>query len=127
MLGNGDGTLQPPLHFFIGGGTFNFGGLAVADFDGNGAPDLAVAGAINIFVQLNAAGSYAPAALLSNGTLAFGNETVGQTTSAQTVTMSYMATSALTISGITISGRKAATSRRLIPAHEPCRRLGLHD
>ena len=56
---------------------------------------------------LNAAGSYAPAALLSNGTLAFGNETMGQTTSAQTVTMSYMATSALTISGITISGAQS--------------------
>jgi hypothetical protein len=108
LLGNGDGTLQAPMEFFLGGGAFNFGGLAVADFDGNGTPDLAVAGATNIFVLLNAAGSHAPAALLSNGALAFGNEVVGQTTPSQAVTLSFMASTALTISGITISGAQSA-------------------
>jgi hypothetical protein len=38
LLGNGDGTLQSPMEFFLGGGAFNLGGLAVADFDGNGTP-----------------------------------------------------------------------------------------
>ena len=95
LLGNGDGTLQAPTEFFLGG-LFHYGGLAVADFDGNGTPDLAVAGGNDIFVLLNTAGSRAPAALLSAGTLSFGNESVGQTTSAQSVTLSYMASTALT-------------------------------
>lgn len=103
LLGNGDGTLQAPTEFFLGG-LFHYGGLAVQDFDGNGTPDLAVAGQNNIFVLVNAAGSRAPAALLSAGTLSFGNESVGQTSSAQTVTLSYMASTALSITSITISG-----------------------
>jgi hypothetical protein len=103
LLGNGDGTLQAPTEFFLGG-LFHYGGLAVADFDGNGTLDLAVAGENNIFVLLNAAGSHAPAALLSAGTLSFGNESVGQTTSAQSVTLSYMASTALTVTSITITG-----------------------
>ena len=118
VLGNGDGTLQSPMEFFVGA-TYALqspyiGELAVADFDGNGTPDLAVAafggvtGVNNIAVLLNAAGSNAPAALLSTGTLAFGSESVGQTTSAQTVTLSYMASTALTISGITITGAQSA-------------------
>jgi hypothetical protein len=107
LLGNGDGTVQAPMEFFVSGGTFDSGGLAVADFDGNGAPDLAAAGAIGIYVLLNAAGSHASAALLSNGELAFGNEVVGQITSPQSVTLSYMASTALTISGITISGAQS--------------------
>jgi hypothetical protein len=107
LLGNGDGTLQAPTEFFLGG-HFNSGGLAVADFDGNGTPDLAVAGGNDIFVLLNAAGSHAPAALLSVGTLTFGNESVGQTTSAQTVTLSYMASTALSITSITISEPQGA-------------------
>ena len=46
LLGNGDGTLQFPIQFFLGesfdhGGVLDApGGLAVADFDGNGGPDL---------------------------------------------------------------------------------------
>ena len=106
LLGNGDGTLQPPTEFFLGG-LFHYGGLAVADFDGNGTPDLAVAGGNNIFVLLNAAGSRAPAALLSAGALAFGNQSVGQVSSAQTVTLSYMGSTALTITSITISGAQS--------------------
>ena len=118
VLGNGDGTLQSPMEFFVGAThalqSPYIGELAVADFDGNGTPDLAVAafggvtGVNNIAVLLNAAGSNAPAALLSTGTLAFGSESVGQTTSAQTVTLSYMASTALTISGITITGAQSA-------------------
>jgi hypothetical protein len=103
LLGNGDGTLQAPMESFLGG-SFVYGGLAVADFDRNGTPDLAVAGGNNIFVLLNAAGSHAPAALLSAGALSFGNQSVGQTSSAQSVTLSYMASTALTITSITISG-----------------------
>ncbi len=116
LLGDGDGTFQSPMEFHLG--TAYVGELAVADFDGNGTPDLAVAGfggaigANNIAVLLNAAGSNAPAALLSTGTLAFGSESVGQTTSAQTVTLSYMASTALTITSISISGRKVVTTHK---------------
>jgi FG-GAP-like repeat/Abnormal spindle-like microcephaly-assoc'd, ASPM-SPD-2-Hydin/FG-GAP repeat len=106
LLGNGDGTLQPPMEFFPGVSLVN--SLTVADFDGNGTPDLAVAGATNISVLLNAAGSRSPAALLSAATLAFGSSNVGQTTSPQTVTLSYMASSALTITSIAISGTQSS-------------------
>ena len=41
LLGNGDGTFQPPVAYGSGGNTANF--VAVADFNGDGIPDLAVA------------------------------------------------------------------------------------
>jgi uncharacterized protein YfaP (DUF2135 family) len=40
MLGNGDGSFQPPLAFGAGG---NPTSVAVGDFNGDGKPDLAVA------------------------------------------------------------------------------------
>ncbi len=109
LLGNGDGTFQPPMQFFIGNslGSFRPGNIfAVADFDGNGAPDLAVAGTNGISILLNAAGSQAPSPLLSTGTLAFGSVHIGQPAS-QTATLTYMATTALTITGITLSGAQS--------------------
>jgi hypothetical protein len=112
LLGNGDGTFQSPMQFFIGDSlgsyTPGLGTFAIADFDGNGARDLAVSGSNGVSLLLNAAGSNAPAAVLSTTTLAFGNTSVGQTSSPQTVTLTYMGRTALTITGITISGAQSA-------------------
>jgi hypothetical protein len=114
LLGNGDGTLQFPIQFFLGD-AFNYpgiiaapGGLVVADFDGNGAPDLAVAGMNNIFLLLNVGGSSVPSAVISPNALAFESETVGQTSSLQAATLSYMASTALSNVSITISGAQSS-------------------
>ncbi len=108
LLGNGDGTFQAPMQFYlgtdnIGSYTFPSGALAVADFDGNGSPDVAVASTTSITVLLNG-GSGGPAALLSPGALGFGNQAAGQTSPPQTATLSYMASTALTIASVTIVG-----------------------
>jgi len=42
LLGNGDGTFQPTVAFYTGGGLSLSSGLAVADLNGDGKPDLAV-------------------------------------------------------------------------------------
>ncbi len=105
LLGNGDGTFQAPMLFYLGTGSppsFSTS-LAVADFDGNGSPDVAVANGASVSILLNQSTS-GPAALLSPGALAFGNEMVGQPSTAQTASLSYMASTALTISSITIVG-----------------------
>jgi hypothetical protein len=40
LAGNGDGTFQPALYFVVGSGPYS---LAVADFNGDTKPDVAVA------------------------------------------------------------------------------------
>jgi hypothetical protein len=105
LLGNGDGTFQTPLQYFLGPTVY---ALAMADFDGNGAPDLAAnGGTLGVSLLLNSAGSTAPSALLSPATLAFGNVATGQSASL-TATLTNMATTALSISGITISGAQSS-------------------
>ena len=110
LLGNGDGTFQSPMQFFLGNSLASFSisnTFAVADFDGNGSPDLAIGGTNGASVLLNAAGSHAPSPLLSTGTLTFGSVHMGQPAS-QTATLTNMATTALTVSGITLSGAQSA-------------------
>jgi hypothetical protein len=114
LLGNGDGTLQAPIQFFLGD-SFSQGdilsapgGLAVADFDGNGSPDLVAAGADSVFLLLNVAGSTAPSAVVSSNALAFGSVTVGQTSALQTATLSYMASTSLNSISVTIAGAQSA-------------------
>jgi len=111
LLGNGDGTLQPAVQFYLGNsfGNLNpaYNSLAVADFDLNGGPDVAVAGSTGVSLLLNTLGNAGPAALLSANTLSFGNLPIGQTSSAQNVTLSYNGSTDLSISAVTISGSAA--------------------
>ena len=74
LLGNGDGTFQPPVAYGSGGNSANF--VAVADFNGDGIPDLAVgnlgpsagggAGVLSLFLG-NGDGTFQPAAAFGSG------------------------------------------------------------
>jgi FG-GAP-like repeat/Abnormal spindle-like microcephaly-assoc'd, ASPM-SPD-2-Hydin len=104
LQGNGDGTLQAPIMFFVAAPF----GLAQADFDGNGAPDLAVGGTPGgTSLLLNATGSNPPAALVSSASLNFGGVLVGQSGS-MTTTLTYNASTVLSITGVTLTGAQAA-------------------
>jgi hypothetical protein len=50
LLGNGDGTFQPPANFREGSGA---GQLTVADFNGDGKPDVAAVNIYSVSVLLN--------------------------------------------------------------------------
>ncbi len=102
LLGNGDGTFQSPVQFAAGGGF-----LAVADFDGNGSPDLAVSQGSGVVYLLLSGGAQGSAALVSPTNLTFASETVGQTSAAQTIVLTNTNASALSISGIAISGAQS--------------------
>jgi len=66
FLGNGDGTFQPEKTFAVDGGPEN---LLIADFNGDGYPDIAVAhGAGDVGVLLgNGLGSFGPATYYEAG------------------------------------------------------------
>ncbi len=107
LVGNGDGTFQAPMKFFAPVGAY---AMAVADFDANGAADLAVGGGGpgGTVLLLNAAGTNAPAALLSTASFNFGSVLVGQSSPAMTATLTYNAGTALSITGITLFGAQAS-------------------
>jgi len=107
LLGNGDGTLQPPTEFYFNNGFGNllpYNALAVADFDGNGSPDIAVGGTADVSLLLNTLGTGGPGAVLSPNAIGFGSETVGQTSSSQAAALSNSGTAAISIAGIAITG-----------------------
>ena len=111
LLGNGDGTFQAPMQFFAPVvAPWVASAMAVADFDANGAPDLVVGGGGpgGAVLLLNAAGTNAPAALLSTASFNFGSVLVGQSSPAMTATLTYNASTALNITGITITGAQAS-------------------
>ena len=64
LLGNGDGTFQAPASYATGSATSSPRGIAVADFNGDGIPDLAVAN-----------GDTTASLLLNNGNGTFGAAT----------------------------------------------------
>jgi hypothetical protein len=83
-------------------GTEGRGGLAIADLNGDGSADIAVAGVGLLFNRGNG-----PAALLAPNLLGFGNVAVGYRVSGP-VTLTNSGTKTLTISGITLTGRNSS-------------------
>ena len=112
LLGKGDGTFKTPLQFSSNPETQGTGSaLAVADFDGNGSPDIAVGNFAGIALLLssgNAAEKSGSAVLLSSSALAFGNETVAQTSPPQSVVLTNTNSAALSISSVEVSGAQSA-------------------
>lgn len=102
QLGNGDGTFQPPMQFYLD--NYSPVGMAVADFNGDGKPDIAVAGTSGISVLWNVSGLSGPSAFLSPATLQFAGVLMGSKSSAQTAILSSDGPGILTIAGITIAG-----------------------
>ena len=76
LLGNGDGTFQAPMSVLVGNAPFS---VVVGDFNGDGAPDLAMIGANDVSVLLGT-GEAAPrsrgSGRPSSGTRAVSDETL---------------------------------------------------
>jgi hypothetical protein len=99
LAGNGDGTFQPAVNFGTQGvGDFQF---AIADFNRDGSPDIAV-GASLLFNKATG-----PGASLAPSLANFGNAAVGSMNGPQTITVTNTGTSTLAISGITLAGAQS--------------------
>lgn len=104
LLGNGDGTFQASMQFYLNNQlTTPPVGLAIADFDGDGKPDVAVAGVANISV-LPSRGLPGAAALVSPASISFGHVDAGYTSPEQFATLSNSGSDNLNISNIAITG-----------------------
>ena len=69
LLGNGDGTFQAPTFYPTGSATSSPRGIAIADFNGDGLPDLAVANGDNTASLLlnNGNGTFAAQTIIYTG------------------------------------------------------------
>ena len=104
LLGNGDGSFQPPIFNFL-----SIGSLAVADFNQDGSPDLAGG---NAYVVPTAVSVMLGAAFkaISPPSLNFGFEGVGTTSSSRTITISNPSNVTLNIASIAASGNFTQTN-----------------
>ena len=102
FLGNGDGTFQPEQSFLAGRQTTY---LAVADLNGDGAPDVASVdpGDNLVSILLNQSVT-PPVATLSGQNLSFGNQAVGTSSASQSVTLSNTGGSNLAVYSISVTG-----------------------
>lgn len=110
MLGNGDGTFQPALQYQVPHADANIytSSLAIADFNADGSPDLAVTswGGTNDAGYLTVLLSN-PVAVFSSAKLNFGKVTVNSTSTLK-LTITNQSPTKLTVKGITITGTAAA-------------------
>jgi FG-GAP-like repeat/Abnormal spindle-like microcephaly-assoc'd, ASPM-SPD-2-Hydin len=100
MLGNGDGTFQPPVYYpFFTEGT----DIAVGDFNGDHKPDVAIAdfngdSAVDVLLSTSVV-SFSPTTPLS-----FNPQLLGTTSAPQNVTLTNTGTTALSIASKRVSG-----------------------
>ncbi len=118
LLGNGNGTFQPPLYYqgsLYGTGNFflsqSVDSAIAADLNGDGHPDMAVAnaattGIVSVYLNTPVAALYPPAKFVD----VFPTERAGTTTSPQTVQLSNPSAVPLKISAITATQPFIATS-----------------
>lgn len=104
LLGNGDGTFQPPTGSFLtGGGGAN---VALGDFNRDGKLDLAVpsvgSNLVSVLLQ-------APVVTLSSTSLTFADQLVGTASAAQSVRVTNNGSSVMTPS-IAVTGNFAQTN-----------------
>jgi hypothetical protein len=98
LLGNGDGTFQPGVAYLVG---ISPVGLAVADLNGDGGADLAVANTFSNSVSLLL---NLPVISVFPNTVAFGNEAVHHKSNAQTITIGNPSGTPFDIASIKIAG-----------------------
>ncbi len=98
FLGNGDSTFQTGLSQTVGNGPLAIG---VADFNGDGRLDAAVANSVDNTVSILL---QAPTATLSSTALTFGPQLVGTTSASQSVSITNNGSATLVISNISVTG-----------------------
>ena len=113
LAGNGDGTFQTHVDhatkFLLGALTEP---VAVADFDGDGSPDLvaadALANIVSVFLNTSLASPFPPK-------LGFGPQLVGTSSQPQTVTLNNSGSALLQVSSVTATGDYSQTNTCTAP------------
>src|SRR5580704_9285604 len=110
LFGNGDGTFQGHIEYSVPSVSNNVNFMVAADFNGDGALDMALAdfgnsgaGEVSVFVNQPVA-AFAPRALK------FANQGVGTTSAEQSVTLTNGGAAPLAITNIAASGDFAETN-----------------
>lgn len=107
VLGNGDGTFCCQIHYDAGSISNNVRFMTAADFNGDGAADLAFANfgdsTISVFVN-------APVSAFAPRQLTFANQEVGSTSAAQIITLANPGAAPLDITNISTTGDFAETT-----------------
>jgi hypothetical protein len=99
LLGNGNGTFQPPLQYSTGVSDGEFGlTFDVADFNNDGKLDLVVGGSIPTLVLLQNVTTLSPISIN------FGDQRIGTTSSSQSATLTNTGTTSVSILDVEIVG-----------------------
>jgi hypothetical protein len=113
LAGNGDGTFQTHVDHatkFLSGALTE--AVAVADFNGDGSPDLvaadALANIVSVFLNTSLASPFP-------SKLAFGSQAVGTSSNPKTVTLNNSGSAILQVSGVTITGDFSQTNTCTAP------------
>jgi hypothetical protein len=107
LFGNGDGTFQGHIEYSVPGVSSNVNFMVAADFNGDGALDMALAdfgaGEVSVFVNQ-------PVSAFAPRTLKFANQGIDTTSSEQSVTLTNGGAAPLAIMSIAASGDFAETN-----------------
>jgi hypothetical protein len=104
MLGNGDGTFQPPSAYSAGGQVYS-GNIVVGDFNSDGIGDVGMVFQ-NSYSGVTVASLYlsVPAINLFPTAVNFGSEPVGQTSPPTNIQVTNLGNAKLSISSMAITG-----------------------